>query len=385
MEPEEGFAALLPRVTEIAEATVGRCTREIPAYRVLPAGVLERDLVANARAVLELFLRTVAEGRSPTEAELAPPIAWGAERARDGVPLAAVLRIYPLGATVAWQRVAAEPESGIDPDALVTRLLEFLGEVMPRVAEAYLRERDELDWAHREHRQHLAGALLAGRPARRSAERYGRTLADRYEVVAFRLPAVAGDRAATRLLRVLHAELDRCPEVLVAFKGDGGALLIPEPGPGAEALLARLDTATGLRCTAAAARAQDHQAVPGSHAEAAELLSLVEQLGYPVGLYRLPDLAVEYQLARPGPARDALAGLLEPLAGHPHLLDALRAFLAADGRRSVAAAALNLHRNTLTYRLGRVQILTGYDATRPADARRLAAAVTAYDIGRRTG
>ncbi|MDG4859549.1 helix-turn-helix domain-containing protein, partial [Streptomyces sp. T-3] len=145
-------------------------------------------------------------------------------------------------------------------------------------------------------------------------------------------------------------------------------------------LLARLETVADLHCTAAAALAETHDAIPAAQAEAAELLSLAENVRRPPGLYRLPDLALEYQLARPSPARTALADTLAPLAAHPHLIDTLREFITGGYQRAEAAAALTIHRNTLTYRLGRIQVLTGHDPTDPADARRLAAALTAYDI-----
>nr|WP_239091558.1 helix-turn-helix domain-containing protein [Streptomyces sp. SID14478] len=64
---------------------------------------------------------------------------------------------------------------------------------------------------------------------------------------------------------------------------------------------------------------------------------------------------------------------------HPHLIVTLREFLAVGCHRAAAAAALTIHRNTLTYRLGRIQVLTGYDATQSADMRQLAAAITAFD------
>ncbi|MFE4637838.1 PucR family transcriptional regulator [Streptomyces sp. NPDC056773] len=402
----ESAAALLPRVAEMAAETVARLTADIPAYRLLPDSVLGGDLVANTEAVLKLFFTTVAEGRAPTGAELAAPIAWGAERARDGVPLEAVLRVYPLGARRAWELAAAGPEPVADPYALVTGLLAFLGEVMPKVAEAYLREQADLDWEQRELGRNLAGVLLAGRPARRAAERYGRTLAERYEVVVLRLPE-APDGATNRILRALRSELDGNPEVLATFKGEGGVLLVPlapsgrsnnstqstasappvprAPDGATRRLLARLDTAAELRCTAAAAVAEDHASIPRAQAEASEVLALAEDLGRPPGLYRLADLAVEYQLVRPGPARDALARVLAPLDGQPHLIATLREFIAAGYRRAEAAEALTVHRNTLTYRLGRIRLLTGHDATDPAGARHLAAALTAYGAARRTG
>ena len=45
-----GMDALFPRAGEIAAAMITRCAAEIPAYRLLPASVLEGDLVANATA-----------------------------------------------------------------------------------------------------------------------------------------------------------------------------------------------------------------------------------------------------------------------------------------------------------------------------------------------
>ncbi|MCR6485780.1 helix-turn-helix domain-containing protein [Amycolatopsis sp. OK19-0408] len=367
------MAELFPRSGEIAAAMMARCAAEIPAYRLLPATVLEGDLVANARAVFELFLTTVAEDRRPTSDELALPIAWGAERARDGLPLEAVLKVYPLAARVAWELA--------DGDRLVlgARMLDFLGEVMPRVAEAYLRERDDLDWEDREDRQNLAASLLAGRPVRRQG------LADSYEVVVFHLPApplAAGTRAATDLFRAVRSDLDS--QALVTFKGDGGVLLVPSDSD-VDTLAARIDRICGRPCMASVSHAPDLAGIPAAHAEAVEILGLAESLRRPPRLYRLADLAVEFQLARPGPAREALARVLAPLADHPHLIDALRAFVTSDYNRGEAASSLNIHRNTLTYRLGRIQLITGYDATRPADARRLAAAMTAYDIAAQHG
>ncbi|MEU4523278.1 helix-turn-helix domain-containing protein [Amycolatopsis sp. NPDC024027] len=370
----ETVDALFPRAGEIAAAMMARCAAEIPAYRLLPASVLEGDLVANATAVFELFLTTVAEDRRPTEDELALPIAWGAERARDGLPLEAVLKIYPLAAGVAWELLAG------DRALLGARMLDFLGEVMPRVAEAYLRERDDLDWERREDRQNLAASLLAGRPVRR------RELAESYDVVVFQLPSPtsSASRAATDLFRVIRSDLDSQPGVLVTFQGDGGVLLVPA-GSAVDAVAARVDRVCGRPCAAAASRAPTLADIPAAHFEAVEILALAEGLHRPPRLYRLADLAIEYQLAQPGPAREALAGVLSPLAEHPHLIDALRAFVTSGYNRGEAATALNIHRNTLTYRLGRVQLITGYDATRPADARHLAAAMTAYDISRRHG
>ncbi|WP_157357279.1 PucR family transcriptional regulator [Amycolatopsis nigrescens] len=395
------MTALLPRVDEIAAAVVLRCAEEIPAYRLLPASVIESDLVANTKAVLELFFSTVAEGRAPTDRELELPVTWGSERARDGLPLDAVLRMYPLGAQEAWRLAneTTDPARRLELLDMVGRLLDFLAIVLPQVAAAYLRERDDLDWERREGRQNLASTLLAGRPAERAAERSGRGLAERYRVVVFHLPELPADtstRATTDRFRSIQHELDAEQDVLTTFERDGGVLLVPAGQDGqagqdrrarAEVarLLGRIDKAAGTRCAAGAATADGHAGIPAAHDEATEVLNLAEQLGRPPGIHWLADLAIEYQIAQPGPARASLARILAPLDAHPHLLDALRSFINTGYNRGEAATALTIHRNTLTYRLGRIQTITGYDATRAEDARQLAAAMTAYDITRKTG
>ncbi|WP_425555937.1 PucR family transcriptional regulator [Kitasatospora nipponensis] len=97
------------------------------------------------------------------------------------------------------------------------------------------------------------------------------------------------------------------------------------------------------------------------------------------GLYLLDDVLLEYQLSRPSPARDRLAALLAPLARRPELLDTLRTFLACGLDRRQAAARLQVHPNTVDYRLRRATELTGLDAARGADQLTLRAALAARD------
>ncbi|WP_163569083.1 PucR family transcriptional regulator [Fodinicola feengrottensis] len=199
----------------------------------------------------------------------------------------------------------------------------------------------------------------------------------------FHLPGVeaaAGSRAATELFRTVQSKLDAEHDVLATFERDGGVLLVPGPAARVGQLLGRIDQAARSSCTAGAAAAPDHSGIPAAHQEATEILTLAENLHRGPGVYWLADLAIEYQLAQPSPARTSLADILAPLREHPHLIEALRSFITTGYNRGAAAVALNIHRNTLTYRLGRIRTLTGYDATKPADARQLAAAMTAYDI-----
>lgn len=75
-------------------------------------------------------------------------------------------------------------------------------------------------------------------------------------------------------------------------------------------------------------------------------------------------------LAVPDHLRSALAAVAAPLLDvrdGPALLDTLECFLRANGSSSAVARAMFVHRNTVGYRLGRVQELTGRGVTTTAD------------------
>ncbi|MFD0428731.1 PucR family transcriptional regulator [Streptomyces zhihengii] len=97
------------------------------------------------------------------------------------------------------------------------------------------------------------------------------------------------------------------------------------------------------------------------------------------GVHRLSDVLLEYQLMRPGPARDALAELVRPLADRPELLGTLRTFLQCGLSRQRTAEHLRIHPNTVDYRLRRAADATGLDATSGSDVVRVRAALSAHD------
>jgi DNA-binding PucR family transcriptional regulator len=60
-----------------------------------------------------------------------------------------------------------------------------------------------------------------------------------------------------------------------------------------------------------------------------------------------------------------LGALADPQ--HDELLRTLRALVAYRFDRGATSTALQIHRNTLTYRLGRIQAITGLDLDDPRD------------------
>ncbi|MGG8406989.1 PucR family transcriptional regulator, partial [Streptomyces sp. 12297] len=118
---------------------------------------------------------------------------------------------------------------------------------------------------------------------------------------------------------------------------------------------------------------------------AGEVREVAAASGRGPGLYLLDDVLLEYQLSRPSPAREGLAALLGPLDARPELIDTLRVFLACSLDRRRAAARLQIHPNTVDYRLRKATEFTGLDAARGADVLTLRAALAARDAVRQAG
>lgn len=78
------------------------------------------------------------------------------------------------------------------------------------------------------------------------------------------------------------------------------------------------------------------------------------------------DLDSIFEALTRSPDLRPFRGLVEPLEAHDHehgsdLVRTLRTFFAANANASEAADRLYLHRNSLTYRLSRIQELTALD------------------------
>ncbi|MFI5718572.1 PucR family transcriptional regulator [Nocardia sp. NPDC051750] len=149
--------------------------------------------------------------------------------------------------------------------------------------------------------------------------------------------------------------------VLAALGAHGGTVLIPadsgtDPGDLVADLAAAADIPI-IAIVAPAARTRITAVADTAH----ELLDLAQRLQYHPGLYRFRDLALEYQLTRPSPARTRLSDRVAPLYDHPELLDTLLLYIRNRLRRQATAQILELHRNTVDYRLRRIQELTGFD------------------------
>ncbi len=354
---------------------------EVPYYGMLPREVLDGEITEFTKQNFRIFVRVLLESRPPTEDELAGPILAASRRAQEDIPLAALLAAYNVAARVGIEtlRELATPDEVNEVLTVSVQLQRYLQLMVPAVTTAYLEERQGLHGASAEARRDLFDALVKGTPWTEAAERASVTLALSYDVLFLYMPEPAGNTVVAR--RRAHRVQDIVDQyarepVLTSLDGRGGVILLPAVGK-VESLLPLFSEVAGGPVTLGVSEAADPGEIAAATEEARELALLALRLGRAPGAYRLPDVLMEYQITRPGRARDLLAATVQPLAAHPHLQQALSAYLQHEHGRQLAAKSLHVHPNTLDYRLRRVAELTGLDPAQPSAARTLAAALLA--------
>ncbi|PSR69224.1 transcriptional regulator [Nocardia sp. MDA0666] len=282
--------------------------------------------------------------------------------------------------------------SGDDVDTIVTsvdRVLDALEIVTTGIADAYSAAVPDAAEDYRPSSDAVTSALLGGRSAAAAARECGVELADRYHVLAMSFPTQSGDSPrsdvsvqARRTMRRARAVLERMNNGAVLFQlsPSGGTALVPYPVVGSDRCLDHvvhtLAAATRTPITATAVHAA-RAAVPAAATQAHELLDTVHALRCRPGLYRMRDLALEYQLTRPGPALEILGTLLDPLDDHPELTETLVRHCGNELNRQRTAHEMRVHTNTVDYRLKRIGRLIGVDPTSPSGLLQVRAALVA--------
>jgi hypothetical protein len=384
---------------ELLARVLRRIQAEVADYRRLPIEEIHGDIASITRQAVRAFARSLRENRQLNAAELRQIATSAARRAEEGFPLEAVLTAYHVGAReiFAVGTAEAQPSDQADLAEVADRMLAFVGAVTSAVTRGYLEElRTKVGQEHTARRT-LLSVLVDGGPVDVVARTAGITLPRRYLVLSVELgphadeasPGVDAEIAIRRKLRRFLAAFERaCGDgVLASVDGPGGLVLLPLGGrlsevdvQGWRRLLGIAGRAAGVEVLAAAETAAPEE-VRAAAEQAGEVLDVVRWFGREPGLYCLDDVLVEYQLTRPGAARDRLAAVLLPLEAHPELLETLDLYLTHETNRRRTAARLHVHPNTVDYRLRRVRDLTGIDPVHPAGLPRIIAALAARRAG----
>lgn len=344
-------ARLVPQVPALARRVVERIRAEVPDFDALPGEVQDVEVAATARSAIRAFLRH-AQGLPGDSSGLSQERA--VQRAEEGIPLAALVQTYLLGAEVVVDALAAA--AGPDDAGAVLHLtreqLRAVGLTVTRVAEAYLAGAADQHVAVRE----LTWALVRGEGPADVAARYGLPLESGYLVCRVRAARGGDTQAARAALRwVLARTAPRAAGRALSLRDDlGGYVLLPGSFPVEELARPASGDAVPVVGVAPAATPDD---VPAAAVRADRIAAVA---GRP-GVHQLADVLLEYHLSGPLDSAAEVAAVLDPLAGHPDLLPTLRAFLDADLNRRGAAQALGVHPNTVDNRLDRIGELTGLD------------------------
>ncbi|WP_329193637.1 hypothetical protein [Streptomyces sp. NBC_01435] len=229
-----------------------------------------------------------------------------------------MIAAYLIGADVWWQTLTEVADPG-ELAGAGDKLLACLHAALPAVVLAHQNAQEDLHSEDKRVRRALLGALLEGRPYEELAGVARVAVGGEHEVVAF---AFESDPPS----RLVQSSLGAFTGIPVLMDHVARIALLPGRSdvPG---LVARLEKDVGEPVRAAAARSSVPAAISSAAQEAGRVLDLVRRLGRPPGCYRLDDVLLEHQLARPGDGLVRLAAMLNPLEEHPYLLETLRVFV----------------------------------------------------------
>ncbi|MFC8180576.1 PucR family transcriptional regulator [Rhodococcus sp. NPDC057297] len=356
-------------------------------------------LEGRSGAVVDRCLRA---GRPPAPAELEPVRRAAEDLAREGVPLRDAQRHVHAAAAAGLKGSVAEVDRSdvVDSAVFMMRVLESLGNA---VSAAYMEFCRQDPGSNGERVAQLVDLLVADDPeARGIAERNGIEVAAEYDVVFLRFVATPSDTgrpdtgrpdtAKTDIRTVDNAALAAAESAMAAASGvrgpllsltaGGGVVLVPSsPASVVEDCLARLGATLDVDTVAATARGA-LGSLNGVLDHCRELVDLARSLRMQPRLYRTSDLALEYQLSRPGPGRSRLRSVIAPLDGFPELMHTLKTFVGSEANRRASAKLLYVHPNTVDYRLKRIEQLTGVDPLSSAGLMSLHAALVVDCLSR---
>ncbi|HZB18536.1 MAG TPA: helix-turn-helix domain-containing protein [Blastococcus sp.] len=353
---------------------------------------------------LPLLADAAVTGRRPKRAELEAVGQLGRRAAEQGISAGPVVQLYLSAARRLWQELPQVVRSR-DREAVraaASAVLYVIDDAVATLAEGYAVARRDLVRREEVLRRELVDDLLRGDSDLgglvERAEPFGLDLARVHQVAlaapSSRLPDT--DAAITILEGVIFDRLgDR--DVLVATKE--GLLVVVAPtdpaaagtspaasaGPSADlgplmhAELSRLRR--GRPWQVAVGRA--HPGLYGiarSYEEAREAITMAGRLRLDTPVVHARDLLIFRVLLRDQPAMaDLVQSVLSPLGrargGAQPLLATLEAYFESGGVATEAAKRLHVAVRTVTYRLERIKVLSGYDPGDPAHRFTLQAAV----------
>ena len=372
-----GERSEVERLVAAGVALVGEVGRQAGRDSGVDPGLLGSyldDLLANARTAARLSSATLDVYRDQGEAA-----------AVGGTGLAALLDLYLSATWRLWDEIGSRVERSSPASVAVVAaaLFRAADDAAEAIAEGYERAQRRTVRLEESLRREFVDDLLAGTASpetlRDRAARFGFNLAGTHHVVVARTnrPLVdAGpvqSRIAAHVARSTGAGMG-VSDAIVSTKD--GLLVCIFPGDGtvlADDLARVLKTEDEGSWELGVGRpGRGPGAVVGSFHEARQSLDLEARLGRGTAVARFEDL-LPYRVlvADQGLLAEMVDAVLGPLeaarGGGQPLIDTIEAYIAASGNTSACARALHLTARAVTYRIERVEELTGYSLSTPED------------------
>ena len=358
--------AMRPALGPVVEAIVAAVREEVPEYDRPLEGEFGELISRGVTVALEQFVDLLGQDVAPRDLRVYE--ALGRQEYREGRALDALQSAYRTGARVAWQHVVAFAEATELDAATGYRLAEAIFAYIDTIAGAsvagYAQEQS-LQAGSVQARRHALIELIVRRPPAPSLE-----VEHAAEQAGWALPATVaavavGDQDAVVLAR-------RLPDGTIgAMVEPVGLLLVPDPdGPGRRR---RLQTGLQRRGRAVVGPTVPWADVAHSASRAIGAWSLHAEgrLGSALAARADDHLLDLLLVGDPRLTADLVARRLAPLeemtpAGRERAVETLRAWLDAHGDVALAADRLQVHAQTVRYRLARLREAFGDALDDPA-------------------
>ncbi|MDP9386290.1 MAG: helix-turn-helix domain-containing protein [Actinomycetota bacterium] len=386
------------RRDELADRIVTAIREEIADYRLAEEKLLTTDVRSITVQHLDLVVRALTGGRAPTEADFAATRAGGARRVHQGISLESFQRAARLWGRLLWEAVLEDSNTDIPAEReaalhIAGRVMEHVDQMSTNVAEGFLNELQSV-WSDREVvRRDLLDGLVSGQGDSERIRRLARSLklrlADRYVVVVLRGPealveeqadqALAARVALRRIVEAArrHLRINGHPLLVGMRDGEVVALCpIEEPGDVDEirrragVLAADLEPAdVSVGVSGGHAKIAD---VAAAYAEARDAVEIAVGIGIRGRALHFDEVLIDH-MVRSSPHGDRiLDSTLRPLLDYDagkqaELVSTLRAYMDSGFNLTRSAEVLQVHPNTVVYRLRRIRELSGRDPHDPND------------------
>jgi hypothetical protein len=372
--------ALASRYTEIGQAIAARILDEIPDYRDAAPDLIN-DLRTGATATAEVLARTLAEGSTVRREDLGFLRELATRRVRQGVSLEVFVHAYRVALLAYWDACTEEATrlriSRAAGFALASSAIEAIDTITTQATEAYLREETRIRTQSGRAARDLVERLINGQPIDPSR----------------RHPAAPGLDPTGQLLTVVGrieqttlAVGDALPlarDTLEESMSLGTVRPLTTIRHGEFVLISAVTSPSDKIATLRAARrrtveehnldvrygisvpSQGFASVQQAYREATLSLSYTSASRPIVSLDELSSLECA-AIGATATAKAVIAAKGNRLRALSHddlaaAVETIRAFSNADLSVTKAAEQMNVHANTVRYRLQKIATKTGHD------------------------